>query len=67
MEEEHPRAVRGLECRFFSGMTIEETVEALGISTASVSWDWKLAKAWLYREMNRIRGVSSEGRQFVSA
>jgi DNA-directed RNA polymerase specialized sigma24 family protein len=36
-------------------MTIEETAEALEVSTATVSRDWKQAKAWLYREMNRIR------------
>ena len=56
LEEEHPRAARGVECRFFAGMTIEETAEALGVSTATVSRDWKQAKAWLYREMKRIRG-----------
>ncbi|MFB6232030.1 MAG: ECF-type sigma factor [Salinibacter sp.] len=55
LEEERPRAARGVECRFFSGMTIEETAEALGVSTATVSRDWKQAKAWLYREMKRIR------------
>jgi RNA polymerase sigma factor (TIGR02999 family) len=55
LEEEHPRAARGVECRFFSGMTIEETAEALGVSTTTVSRDWKQAKAWLYREMKRIR------------
>lgn len=55
LAEEHPRMARGVECRFFGGMTIEETAEALGISTATVSRDWNLAKAWLYREMKRIR------------
>jgi len=63
LEEELPRAARGVECRFFSGMTIEETAEVLGISTATVSRDWKQAKAWLYREMKRIRqaGANSSG------
>jgi len=55
LEETHPRAARGVECRFFGGMTIAETAEALGVSTATVSRDWKQAKAWLYREMQRIR------------
>ena len=59
LEEEHPRAARGVECRFFAGMTIEETAEALDVSTATVSRDWKQAKAWLYREMRRIRGGGS--------
>ena len=55
-EEEYPRAARVVECRFFGGMTIEETAEALGISGSTVSRDWKLAQGWLYREMKRIRG-----------
>jgi RNA polymerase sigma factor (TIGR02999 family) len=55
LEEEHPRAARGVECRFFGGMTIEETAEALGVSTATVSRDWNQAKAWLYREMKKMR------------
>ena len=54
--EEYPRAARGVECRFFGGMTIQETAEALGVSTSTVSRDWNLAKAWLYREIKRLRG-----------
>jgi len=56
LEEERPRAARVVECRFFGGMTIEETAEALGVSGSTVSRDWKTAKTWLYREMKRIRG-----------
>lgn len=58
-EEEHPRAARAVECRFFAGMTIEETAEALGVSASTVSRDWDLAQAWLFREMKRIREVAS--------
>jgi len=54
-DEEHPRAAQVVECRFFAGMTIEETAEALGVSTATVSRDWNQAKAWLYREMKKRR------------
>lgn len=50
-EERHPRASRVVICRFFGGMSIEETAFALGISTATVSRDWRLAQAWLYRAM----------------
>ena len=57
-DEEHPRAARGVECRFFGGMTIEETAEGLDVSEATVSRDWNQAKAWLYREMKNMR---SEG------
>jgi RNA polymerase sigma factor (TIGR02999 family) len=55
LEAEHPRAARGVECRFFGGMTIEETAEALGVSERTVSRDWTQARMWLYREMERIR------------
>lgn len=61
LEEEHPRAARGLECRFFTGMTIEETAEVLGVSDSTVSRDWASAKGWLYREMKRIRGEEEPG------
>lgn len=45
------RQARVVECRFFAGMGVEETAEALGISTATVKRDWTLARAWLNREM----------------
>jgi RNA polymerase sigma factor (TIGR02999 family) len=53
-EKEHERAARVVECRFFGGMTIEETAEALDVSDSTVSRDWDLAQSWLYREMKRI-------------
>ncbi len=37
--------------RFFSGMSIEETAEALGISPSTVSLHWRLARAWLKNEI----------------
>jgi RNA polymerase sigma factor (TIGR02999 family) len=45
------RQSRVVECRFFAGMSIEETAEALGVSSASVKRDWALARAWLNREL----------------
>jgi RNA polymerase sigma factor (TIGR02999 family) len=51
LAEMDERQVRVVECRFFGGLTIEETAKALGISTATVSRDWKMAKAWLNREL----------------
>jgi RNA polymerase sigma factor (TIGR02999 family) len=59
-EKKHSRAARVVECRFFGGMTIEETAEALGISGSTVSRDWTFAQAWLYREMKSIH--EGEGR-----
>jgi RNA polymerase sigma factor (TIGR02999 family) len=45
------RQSRIVECRFFGGMTIEDTAEALGIAPATVSRGWAMAKAWLYRDL----------------
>jgi RNA polymerase sigma-70 factor (ECF subfamily) len=42
---------RIVELRFFAGLTVEETAEALGISKATVKRDWALAKAWLAHQM----------------
>lgn len=47
------RQSRVVECRFFAGMTIEETAQALEVSPATVSRDWTAARAWLNRELSR--------------
>lgn len=47
------RQSRIVELRFFGGLTIEETAEALGVSPATVKVDWSMAKAWLRREISR--------------
>jgi RNA polymerase sigma factor (TIGR02999 family) len=47
---------RIVELRYFGGLTIEETAEVLGIAPITVSTNWRLAKAWLARE---IRGQKS--------
>jgi RNA polymerase sigma factor (TIGR02999 family) len=49
----NPQQGRIVEMRFFSGLSIEETAQALGISPATVKRDWAVARAWLYREMVR--------------
>jgi RNA polymerase sigma-70 factor, ECF subfamily len=52
-----PRQARIVECRFFAGLGIEETAQALGISPATVKRDWTFARAWLYREIQlELRG-----------
>ncbi len=43
---------RLVELRYFGGLTIEETAEALGRSPATVKRDWALARAWLHRELS---------------
>ena len=48
-----PQQARVIELRFFGGLTIEETSEALHISPATVTRDWVTAKAWLFDQLNR--------------
>jgi RNA polymerase sigma-70 factor (ECF subfamily) len=47
---------RIVELRFFSGLTVDETAEVLGISPATVKRDWSMARAWLHREISREVG-----------
>ena len=46
-----PQQSRIVEMKFFAGLSIEDTAEALKISPATVKRDWAMAKAWLHREM----------------
>jgi RNA polymerase sigma factor (TIGR02999 family) len=46
------RQSKVVELRYFSGLSIEETAEVLGVSPATVKLDWSMAKAWLRREMS---------------
>lgn len=46
---------RVVECRFYAGLTIEDTAEALAISPATVKRRWSIAQAWLYRDLSRTR------------
>ena len=48
------RAARVVEYRFYGGMSVEETAEALGVSTRTVDRDWQFARAWLF---DRLRGT----------
>jgi RNA polymerase sigma factor (TIGR02999 family) len=45
------RQARVVEARFYAGLSIDETADALGISPATVKRDWALASAWLHREI----------------
>jgi RNA polymerase sigma factor (TIGR02999 family) len=47
------RKCRVVELRYFGGLSVEETAEALGVSIQTVGRDWSTAKAWLLREMSR--------------
>jgi RNA polymerase sigma factor (TIGR02999 family) len=47
------RQARLVELRYFAGLTIAETAEMLGISTATVQRDWVTARAWLFHQLTR--------------
>jgi RNA polymerase sigma factor (TIGR02999 family) len=51
LEAVSPRQVSVVESRFYLGLSIQETAEALSISPATVKRDWQLASAWLRREI----------------
>lgn len=49
---EDPRKAQVVELRFFGGLSIDETAEALGVSVRTVHTDWAFARAWLYRTLS---------------
>ena len=55
LEQHDPVQGRVVECRFYGGMTIEETAKTLGVSPATVKRRWAMAQAWLYRDLKRAR------------
>jgi RNA polymerase sigma-70 factor, ECF subfamily len=54
------RKARVVELRFFGGLSVEETAEVLKVSDDTVHRDWRLAKAWLAREMGRVEAQDKE-------
>lgn len=53
LETLDPRQAKLVELRYFAGLTIAETAEAMELSPATVKREWDTAKAWLLREMQR--------------
>ena len=51
LEQLDARQAQVVECRFFGGLSLEETAEALHTSAATVSRDWTFARAWLHNEL----------------
>jgi RNA polymerase sigma factor (TIGR02999 family) len=51
LSDRSPRMGRIVECRFFGGLTVQETAEALGVSSRTVQRDWTRAKAYLHRAL----------------
>jgi RNA polymerase sigma factor (TIGR02999 family) len=52
LEAVDPRKCQVVEMRFFGGLSVEETAEALHVSAGTITRDWRLAKAWLARELS---------------
>ena len=50
--EVDPRKCKVVELRYFGGLSVEETAEVLQVSPITVTRDWSMAKAWLYRALN---------------
>jgi RNA polymerase sigma factor (TIGR02999 family) len=51
LSEMNPRLSQVVECRYFGGLTEEETAEALGVTTRTVQRDWAKARGWLFLEL----------------
>jgi RNA polymerase sigma factor (TIGR02999 family) len=52
LEAMEPRLGQVVECRFFGGLSEEETADVLGVTSRTVRRDWVKAKGWLYRELS---------------
>lgn len=53
LTKQNPRGSKIVEMRFFAGLDEEEIGACLGISSRTVKRDWRIAKAWLFNELNR--------------
>jgi RNA polymerase sigma factor (TIGR02999 family) len=53
LAKREPRRVKVIELRYFGGLSVEETAEALDVSAQTVLRDWKLARAWLAVELRK--------------
>ena len=53
LAQKDARRAQVIELRFFGGLSVEETGETLGVSPQTVMRDWKLARTWLRRELQR--------------
>jgi RNA polymerase sigma factor (TIGR02999 family) len=51
LAERDPDKVRMIELRFFGGLSLDETAEVLGVSAATVTREWRMARAWLFRRL----------------
>lgn len=55
-----PERSRLVELRFFAGLSIEDCANALGVSVSTVNRDWRIARAWLFRRLERGPGAAAD-------
>ena len=58
--EKDPRTLQVVELRFFGGLTVEQTAEAMGISARTVKREWNFSRAWLRAELEAKAKVSDD-------
>lgn len=61
LEELSPRQAQVVECRYFAGLSQEETAVALGVSVPTVKRDWRVARAWLAQALRSAEGARGRG------
>ncbi len=54
LAQEHPDRAELVKLRFYAGLSIEESAQALGVSASTIQRRWTLARAWLFREIQRL-------------
>lgn len=57
LESLDPQKSRMVELRFFSGLSVEETAEVMGVSPRTIDRQWQTAKAWLHREISAVKAA----------
>jgi RNA polymerase sigma factor (TIGR02999 family) len=63
LAELDPDQARVVELRYFAGLTLDDTAATLGISPATVSREWTVARRWLRRELDRNRAPTRRSRE----
>jgi RNA polymerase sigma factor (TIGR02999 family) len=58
-----PQQARLVELRYFAGLTLDDTAATLGVSPATVSREWMVARRWLQRELDRSRALARHSRE----
>jgi RNA polymerase sigma factor (TIGR02999 family) len=62
LDRESPDAASVVRLRFYAGLSVEQTAEALGVSARTVNREWRFARAWLYRALTEAWGRGRERR-----